>query len=148
MAEMQEPGTNLTNKCNDTTDANILSTSQETPKPNNRQGQQIRSRRHVSGTNVSSAKPDPLPKYLVTDLHRLTFKVGEKTYQADDTEHTFAWTRFISDHANIKGSVDWDDLEERAHFLNMLYAHHEALGKPFPLDEIPEETATETFNAR
>ncbi len=50
----------------------------------------------------------------------------------------FAWMYLVSKWANIKGSVDWEDLEERAHFLNMLYAWCEKNNMPFPLEETPE----------
>lgn len=148
MPEMPESGTSSTNKCSDTTDASILNTSEETAKASKRSAKRTRSKQQESGMNDSNARPDPPPRYLVTDLRRLTFRSGENSYQADDTEHTFLWMKFVADYADVTGKVDWEDLEERAHFLNMLSAHCEKQGVPFPLDESPDENATEIFNVR
>lgn len=143
MPEMPEPGTNLTSKCSATTEESIQNTSGEKAKPNSKSGKRTRSRQQESGMNVSSVKHEPLPRYLPSELNRLTFKVGDNAYQADDTEHTFLWMKFISDYADVTGKVDWEDLEERAHFLNMLYEFCEAQGMPFPLEEAKTENIIE-----
>lgn len=148
MQETPDNGTNSTSKCNATTGENIPNTLGGTQRQSKRQEQTTKSSQHVSGMNVSSVRPEPLPRYLPSELSRLTFKVGENRYQADDTEHTFAWIQFISGYAKLKGDIDWDDLEERAYFLNMLYEFCERKGKPFPLEDSEPENFNETFNAR
>ncbi len=144
MPEIPEPGTSSTNKCNATTGENTPPISGGTPKPNSSKGKKIRSNQRASGTNVSSARLDPPPRYLITDLNRLTFKRGETAYQADDTEHTSEWIAYISEFANLKPGIDWDDLEERAYFLNLLYVFCEQKATLFPF----EENLTEKFNER
>ena len=148
MLETPESGTNFQGKCSDTTAANTPNTLGEQARPKKRSGGRTPSKRRASATNVSSVKREPLPRYLPSELHRLTFTAGENRYQADDTEHTFAWKQFIADYANVTGDVDWEDLEERAHFLNMLYEFCEAQGIPFPLEDSRSENINEKLNAR
>jgi hypothetical protein len=145
MPETPEAGTSLTNKCSDTTEESIQNTSGATPKQSRKRGKRTRSKQHESDTNVSSVQHEPLPRYLPSELSRLTFNVGESRYRADDTEHTFLWMKFVADYADVTGAVDWDDLEERAHFLNMLYEFCEREGMPFPLEDSPPEKLIENI---
>jgi hypothetical protein len=86
--------------------------------------------------NVSKEKSEgPPPRILANELSLWTFKLGETRYQADDTEHMFAWVDFVGKWANVKKSIDWEDLEERAYFLNMLYVWCEKNLTPFPLEK-------------
>lgn len=148
MPETPESGTSSTNKCSATTDASMLNTSDVIARPNSKSAKTTRSKRPVSDMNVSSARREPLPRYLSSELCRLTFKLDGKTYQADETEQTFAWTTFIANYADVTGAIDWEDLEERAHFLNMLYEFCEAQGIPFPFEDSEAENGNERFNAR
>jgi hypothetical protein len=143
MQETPESGTDSTDRCSAIIDVSILSTSGEHQKQNKRQGQKTGSKRAESGTSVSSAKREPPPRFLVTDLNRLTFRIGESAYQADDTDHTPEWAQFVGEHANVARVIDWSDLEERVHFLNMLFAYCSAKGKPFPLAALPGEKFNE-----
>ncbi len=143
MQETPESGIDSTDRCSAIIDVSILSTSGARQKQNKIPGRKTGSKRAGSGTNVSSVKHDPPPRFLVTELSRLSFRIGENIYQADDTAHTQEWTQFISEHANIAPGIDWADLEERAHFLNMLYAHCSSRGIPFPLDKHDEEKFNE-----
>lgn len=145
MQETPESGIDSTDKCSAIIDVSILSTSDERQKLKATKEKRTSSKRAGSGTNDSNAKRDPLPRFLVTDLSQLTFQSGENTYQADDTEHTQAWAQFVSQHANVPSTIDWDDLEERAHFLNTLYAYCSSKGKTFPL---VEEKFNENINER
>ena len=139
MQEIPDNGASSTSKCGDTTDANILNTSDATVKPSSKPARTTKSKPRASVTSDFNAKSEePPPRYLFSELHRLTFTVGETSYRADDTEHTFLWMKFVQNWANVKGSVDWDDLEERAHFLNKLYVFCEQNNVPFPLTEEPE----------
>ncbi len=139
MEETPDNGASSTSKCSDTTDANTLNTSDATAKPGKTSGARTRSKRPVSGMSAFNAKSEePPPRYLFSELNRLTFKVGETSYKADDTEHTFLWMKFVQEWANVKTPVDWDDLEERAHFLNKLYVFCKQNNIPFPLTEEPE----------
>jgi hypothetical protein len=148
MAEISDSGANSTSKCSDTTGGNTPNTLAETAKTSVRGGKRTRSKRHASDMNAFSGKyREPPPRILVNELALWTFKSGETSYQADDTEHMFAWMKFVSDWADIKNPVDWEDLETRAHFLNMLYAWCEQNKREFPLQEKPENfTATLNFS--
>ena len=147
MEETSDNGASSTSKCSDTTGANTPNTSAETAKPGKRSGGTTRSKRRVSDmSGYSAVSEEPPPRYLFSELHRLTFNVGETSYQAD-TEQAFAWMKFVQQWANVKTPVDWDDLEERAHFLNTLYVFCERNTIPFPLTEEPEKF-NEKFNAR
>lgn len=150
MPEITDSGTSLTNKCSDTIEENILNTSVVgTAKPNSPGGKRTRPKPPVSDTSdFSERSKEPPPRFLFSELDQLTFKVGEARYNADDTEHTSLWIAFIADYADVTGSVDWEDLEERAHFLNMLYVHCEEQGIPFPLETIAPEKVTKKINAR
>lgn len=133
MQETPGSGIDSTDKCSAIIDVSILNTSVGHRAQNKTAGKKTVSKRAGSGTNVSNARHDPLPRFLVTDLNRLTFQSGENTYQADDTEHTQDWTHFVTAHANVPDTIDWDDLEERAHFLNALYAYCSVNEIAFPL---------------
>ena len=139
MAETPEPGTDSTDKCSAIIDVSILSTSDEHRKQNRIPGKKTGTKRAGSGTSVSSVKRDPPPRFLVNELSRLTFRIGESAYQADDTDHTSELCQFVAEYANVSAAIDWADLEERTHFLNMLYVHCSSKGKGFPLDEQPEK---------
>lgn len=143
MQETPGSGTDSTDKCSAIIDVSILSTSDEHQKRKTTGSAKTGSKRAGSGTNVSSARRDPLPHFLVTELSRLSFQIGESVYQADDTTHTDEWVQFISEHANIPPGIDWSDLEDRVHFLNMLYSHCAAKGSPFPLTVQDEEKFNE-----
>lgn len=56
-----------------------------------------------------------------------------------------AWVRFISEYAEVPDGLDWEDLEERAHFLNMLHEYCRDQEIAFPLQELPEKF-NEKFN--
>jgi hypothetical protein len=139
MQEITDSGTNSTDKCNDTSSESTPNTLIETPKASETKGKPTRSKRPASVTNVSNAvSNDPPPRYLASELHQLSYQFGETRYQADDTEHMFAWMFFVDKWADIKSKVDWEDLETRAHFLNMLYVWCEQNNTPFPLENINE----------
>lgn len=136
MPEITEFGTNLTSKCADTTDENTLSTLEEPTKPSRKQGRTTRSKRAVSDTNVSKeTSKEPPPHFLANELATLTFTVGGFTCPADDTSLSgmFRWAVFVHEYADMKSDPDWEDLEERARFLNMLYEWCEQQSIPFPL---------------
>jgi hypothetical protein len=155
MQEITDSGASSTPKCSDTTEESIKSTLSETTKKRGNSGTRTKSKRHASGMSDSKEKSEgPPPRILVNELNRWTFRYGETKYQADDTEHMFAWMYFVGKWANIKGKVDWEDLEERAHFLNMLYVWCEKNNEVFPLEEINSalnfsgnETASEASQA-
>lgn len=134
MQETPVSGTDSTDRCNATTDVSIPNTLDVQQKRETSKGKKTGTKRAGSGTNASSVKRDPLPQFLVTDLASLTFQIDESTYQADDTEHVDEWVKFISQYATLPSGLDWTDLEERVHFLNMLYAYRVSRGKPFPLE--------------
>lgn len=92
----------------------------------------------MSGSKEKSKEPPP--RILANELSRWTFKSGEKSYPADDTSLVgmFAWQALVNEWADVKVSIDWEDLETRAHFLNMLFVWCEEHNKPFPLAETKE----------
>lgn len=134
MQETHESGASSTDKCNDTTNVSTLNTSDEQVKQNSKKGKRTSKKRAGSGTNASSAKQEaePLPMFLVNELSQLTFRIGEQIFQAD-TNDAAAWQAFVKERADIEGEIDWGDLEERAHFLNALYAFCQGQGRSFPL---------------
>jgi hypothetical protein len=150
MPETTDSGTGLTSKCSDTTEGNIQNTSVvETAKPSSQSERKTRSKPPVSGTSdFRERSKEPPPRFLFSELDQLTFKVDETRYKADDTEHTPMWIKFISDYADVPDSIDWDDLEERADFLNLLYVYCEEREIPFPLESKTEESLTGIINAR
>lgn len=146
MQETPGSGIDSTDKCSAIIDVSILSTSDEHQKQKPTRSVKTSSKRAGSGTNVSSARRDPLPRFLANELNQLSFQIGENVYRADDTAHTQEWSQFVSEHANIPPGIDWSDLEERTHFLNMLYAHCTARGISFPLAVQDEEKFNEKLN--
>lgn len=145
MQEITDNGTASTDKCNATTGENILSILAGTRKAAKPPEKTTRSKQPESGTSDSSVKHEPQPRFLLSELRQWTFQNDGNRYRADDTEHTAAWIRFISMHAELPEDLDWEDLEERAHFLNMLSEHCEKRGIPFPLQEA--EKINENINA-
>jgi hypothetical protein len=133
MPKIDDPGTNSTSKCSATTDVHTPNTSDANRSPNSTGGKKIRSSQHASATNVSSEKREPLPHFLVNELHQFSFRIAGETFQADDTEHMDAWKAFVNQYAVVSDAVDWEDLEERARFLSMLYEYYEGRADPFPL---------------
>lgn len=136
MQKIPDSGTNSTTKCTDTTEESIQSTLEETTKRRGKGGKQTQSRHRGSDTSGSREKSEgPPPRILANELSQWTYLHGETRYQADDTEHMFAWLAFVSEWANVKKPLDWEDLEERSHFLNMLYVWCEKQSMPFPLEK-------------
>lgn len=92
----------------------------------------------MNASNVNT--DDPPPYFLITDLHQITFTSGSEVYQSDDTspKGLLAWSAIVDQNATIKGDVDWESLEERAHFLNKLYAFCRQKSLTFPFDVDPE----------
>jgi hypothetical protein len=141
MLKTPDSGTNSTTKCEDTTEENTQSTLDEITKKKSNNATRITSRRRESGMSVSKGTSnEPPPRIIASELNHWIFKHGEAKYQADDTEHLFEWLQFVNKWANVKKTIDWEDLEERVYFLNMLYAWCDRSGIPFPLEESSEKT--------
>lgn len=141
MQEIPDSGTSLTNRCSDTTGESTLNTSAGRARATVSKGRQTRLKRQGSDMSGSKEKSkEPPPRILANELSRWTFKSGEKSYPADDTSLVgmFAWQALVNEWADVKVSIDWEDLETRAHFLNMLFVWCEEHNKPFPLAETKE----------
>jgi len=150
MSEIIDSGTGLTSKCSDTIEGNIQSISAvEIAKPNKPNERKTRSKRPVSDTSdFSERSKEPPPRFLFSELDQLTFTVDETPYKADDTEHTLQWVKFISNYADVTNPIDWEDLEERADFLNLLYVYCEERDIPFPLESEIGKNVSEKLNVR
>lgn len=132
MQEMSDCGSSLTPKCNVITNVTTPSILAEKPKQNSKQERKIHKKPYEFDMNVSNVKHDPLPRFLVTELHQWSFQIDGQIYPSD-TDNVAMWQRFVAEHANVSEDLDWEDLEERAHFLNMLYEHCESRSLVFPL---------------
>jgi hypothetical protein len=82
--------------------------------------------------------------YTILDLSRLTFKLDESDEQALEYDAENApddvFAAYAQSLANIKGSVDWSDLEERAHFFTKLFLFCQAQQFDLPYHEnLPDE---------
>jgi hypothetical protein len=130
-------------KCNDTTNESIPNILEEKAKRSSKSGKRIRSKQPGSGTNGSNAntdtRNDPPPYFLVTELRGLTFSHAGSLYHADDTSNSgmVAWTTLVERWANVRDVIDWENLEDRAHFLNTLYAFCLQNNLTFPLQKTP-----------
>lgn len=140
--ETQQISCSSTQQCDGTIESSTPNTLTETTKPKSSNAKKTRSKPPVSAMNDSneSIDDDPPPFFLSNELHGVTFCMPEREqpFHTDDTSEigVSAWTRKVEQVASVKGKINWQSLDERAHFLNKLFVFcaQKNLRFPFQVD--------------